>query len=260
MSIQCEACHGSATTVTGTMGLYGYTPNQPLRAFLNTNGVSGGQSYTKIPTNDEFMAAPTAYWMFPNGSNAKANHYYYNEWAASGHSSRASLTKDSPDAMAFQAAGNGHSAEVAPAQVCFDAKCYECHTGEGYLSSKDAEIAEGFRPPRTTSASWARSAPRAIRATRRPSVLKTLCARRTRPASAAPPASPRTTAASAWTATTGSTRCRAPTRPTCRSRTSRPMLLRATRSARPSGATPWWRSPGASSPCPARSAKTATCR
>ena len=84
-----------------------------MRDFVDINGVSGGQSYTKIPTEDEFMAAPTAYWMFPNGSNAKGGHYYYNEWAASGHSYRgAYYTTDvatmSPDAMAFQKSGHGH--------------------------------------------------------------------------------------------------------------------------------------------------------
>ena len=142
----CGQCHGSATNVAGTMGLYGYTPNQPLYKFLNTNGVSAGQSYTKIPTDEEFLATPTAYWMYPNGSNAKGNHYYYNEWAASAHSYRAAYTKDSPEAMAFQKNGGGVYAVVAPAQVRFDAKCYECHTGEGYLKSKDAEIAEGFTP------------------------------------------------------------------------------------------------------------------
>jgi hypothetical protein len=142
----CGQCHGSYTNVAGTMGLYGYTPNLPLRTFVDINGKSGGQSYTKIPTVEEFMASPTAYWMFPNGSQAKGNHYYYDSWAASAHSYRGALTKDSPDAMAYQAAGNGHYAQAAPAQVRFDAKCYECHTGEGYLKSKDAKIAENFTP------------------------------------------------------------------------------------------------------------------
>ena len=59
-----------------------------MRDFVDINGVSGGQSYTKIPTEAEFLAEPTAYWMFPNGSNAKGGHYYYDEWAASGHSYR----------------------------------------------------------------------------------------------------------------------------------------------------------------------------
>jgi hypothetical protein len=141
----CGQCHGSYTTVAGTAGLnYGYTPNLPLRLFADVNGVSSGQSYTKIPTVEEFLANPTAYWMFPNGSNAKGNHYYYNEWAASGHSYRSALAKDSPDAMAFQAAGNGHySTKTMDPSL---SGCYECHTGEGYLKSKNAKIAANFTP------------------------------------------------------------------------------------------------------------------
>jgi hypothetical protein len=141
----CGQCHGSYTTMAGTAGLnYGYTPNLPLRLFADVNGVSSGQSYTKIPTVEEFLANPTAYWMFPNGSNAKGNHFYYDEWAASGHSYRSALTKDSPDAMAYQAAGNGHySTKNMDPNL---SGCYECHTGEGYLKSKNAKIAANFTP------------------------------------------------------------------------------------------------------------------
>jgi hypothetical protein len=108
----CGQCHGSFTNVAGTLGIYGYTTNLAMRTFVDVNGVSGGQSYTKIPTEAEFAANPTAYWMFPNGSNAKGGHYYYDEWAASGHSYRAALAFSSPnpapaDAMAFQASGKG---------------------------------------------------------------------------------------------------------------------------------------------------------
>ena len=171
----CGQCHGSFTNVAGTLGIYGYTPNQPLRNFVDVNGASGGQSYTKIPTEAEFLANPTAYWMFPNGSNAKGGHYYYDEWAASAHSYRGAYYKAavkdaagkqigplptdfSPDAMTFQTGrgtptdpagdpptgswGQGHF--NATAQSSIDSKCYNCHTGEGYLSSKDAKIAEGF--------------------------------------------------------------------------------------------------------------------
>ncbi len=141
----CGQCHGSYTTVAGTAGLnYGYTPNQPLYKFVNVSGVSGGQSYTKIPTVAEFMASPTAYWMYPNGSNAKGNHYYYNEWAASAHSYRSAETSSSPNAMAFQAAGNGHYSTKAMDPTL--SGCYKCHTGEGYLKSKDATIAQSFTP------------------------------------------------------------------------------------------------------------------
>jgi hypothetical protein len=145
----CGQCHGSFTNVAGTMGIYGYTANLPLRDFVDINGASGGQSYTKIPTVEEFLATPTAYWMFPNGSNAKGNHYYYNEWAASGHSYRGAYYNTDPAAMgpdvfAFQKSGHGHY--NATTQSSIDSKCYQCHTGEGYLSSKDAKVAEGFVP------------------------------------------------------------------------------------------------------------------
>ena len=140
----CGQCHGSYTNVAGTLGIYGYTANLPMHEFVDVNGKSGGQSYTKIPTVDEFMATPTAYWMFPNGSNAKGNHYYYNEWSASAHSFRSAETSSSPNAMTFQAAGNGHYSNNFDPTL--SAGCYQCHTGEGYLKSKDAKIAEGFTP------------------------------------------------------------------------------------------------------------------
>jgi len=140
----CGQCHGSYTNVAGTMGVYGYTPNQPLRNFVDVNGKSGGQSYTKIPTVAEFMANPTAYWMFPNGSNAKGNHYYYDEWSASAHSFRSAETSSSPDAMTFQANGNGHYSNSFDPTL--SQGCYKCHTGEGYLKSKDARIAANFTP------------------------------------------------------------------------------------------------------------------
>ena len=136
----CGQCHGSYTNVDGTMGIYGYTTNLAMRDFVDINGASGGQSYTKIPTEEEFAASPAAYWMFPNGSNAKGNHYYYNEWAASGHSFRSALTKDDPDAMAFQAAGNGHYSNNFDPNLT--SGCYKCHTGEGYLQSKGSQLAE----------------------------------------------------------------------------------------------------------------------
>ena len=140
----CGQCHGSYTNVTGTLGIYGYTPNLPMRTFVDVNGKSGGQSFTKIPTVDEFLATPTAFWMFPNGSNAKGNHYYYDEWSASAHSFRSAETSSSPDAMTFQAAGNGHYSNNFDPTL--SAGCYKCHTGEGYLKSKDAKIAENFTP------------------------------------------------------------------------------------------------------------------
>lgn len=145
----CGQCHGSYTNKAGTLGIYGYTPNLPMRDFVDINGLSGGVAYTYIPTEEEFLAAPTKYFMFPNGSNAKGNHYYYDEWAATAHSYRGAyyntdLATMSPDAMPFQAAGHGHF--NATAQSSIDNQCYKCHTGEGYLKSKGAAIAKNFTP------------------------------------------------------------------------------------------------------------------
>ena len=144
----CGQCHGSYTNVAGTLGIYGYTTNLAMRTFVDVNGVSGTQSYTKIPTQDEFALDPTGYWMYPNGSNAKGNHYYYDEWSASAHSYRAALTKTSLDAMTFQAAGNGHySNNFDPT---FSNGCYKCHTGEGYLYTKGDPIAKDLTPSADT--------------------------------------------------------------------------------------------------------------
>ncbi len=231
----CGQCHGSGGNVAGTLGIYGYTTNLAMRDFVDINSVSGTQSYTKIPSEDEFSSwIPKGYWMFPNGSNAKGNHYYYNEWAASGHSYRAALTKDDADAMAFQAAGNGHYSNNMDAGMN---GCYKCHTGEGYLQTKGDPIAEGFSSStRTTSARWARSASPATTAIPTASVQTTSCANRTRPASAVPRVSPSTTRASAKTATTGRWRSWARRRTRAAWPTSPLTAARATRSVRPSTA------------------------
>jgi hypothetical protein len=147
----CGQCHGSYTNVADTLGIYGFTTNTRLADFVDVNGVSGTQSYTKIPTEAEFLADPTGYWMFPNGSNAKGGHYYYDEWAASAHSYRAALAFASPDpapsdAMAFQAAGNGVYSNNLFGEDTVAAGCYKCHTGEGYLQTKDVKIAANFTP------------------------------------------------------------------------------------------------------------------
>jgi hypothetical protein len=101
------------------------------------------------------MADPTAYWMFPNGSNAKGGHYYYDEWAASAHSYRAALAFSSPspapsDAMAFQAAGNGIYSNNLFGENTVAAGCYKCHTGEGYLQTKGDDLAKDIVPAADT--------------------------------------------------------------------------------------------------------------
>ncbi len=142
----CGQCHGSYANLSTTLGIYGYTTNLQMRDFVDINGVSGGQSYTKIPTEDEFAAAPTTYWMYPNGSNAKGNHYYYNEWAASAHSYKAAYPKTDPNVFAYQASGKGIYANNLFGTNTVAAGCYKCHTGEGYLQTKGDPIAQGFTP------------------------------------------------------------------------------------------------------------------
>jgi len=87
------------------------------------------------------MANPTKYWMFPNGSNAKGSHYTYNEWSTSGHAHRGQLTSASPDAMQYQAAGNGHYNAKTSAL-----SCARCHTGAGYLISKSDPLFKDITP------------------------------------------------------------------------------------------------------------------
>jgi Cytochrome c552 len=142
----CGQCHGSYTNLSTTLGIYGYTPNLAMRDFVDINGVSGGQSYTTIPSDDDFAKDPTAYWMYPNGSNAKGNHYYYNEWAASAHSYKAAYTADDPEAFAYQASGKGVYSNNLFGTNTVAAGCYKCHTGEGYLQTKGDPIAQDFTP------------------------------------------------------------------------------------------------------------------
>ena len=150
----CGQCHGSYTNLSTTLGIYGYTTNLKMRDFVDINGMSQGASYTKIPTEDEFAASPAAYWMYPNGSNAKGNHYYYNEWAASAHSYKAALATATPtanpDAMAYQASGKGIYSNNLFGTDTVAAGCYKCHTGEGYLQTKGDPLAQGFTPSADT--------------------------------------------------------------------------------------------------------------
>ena len=140
----CGQCHGSYTNLSTTMGIYGYTTNLAMRDFVDVNGTSGTQPYTKIPTEAEFALDPTGYWMYPNGSNAKGNHYYYDEWSASAHSYRAIYTSASPEAMTFQAKGNGVYSNNLFGTNTVAAGCYKCHTGEGYLQTKGDPLAQDF--------------------------------------------------------------------------------------------------------------------
>jgi Cytochrome c552 len=179
----CGQCHGSYANVAGTLGIYGYTANLPMRNFVDINGRdTAGRMYDYVPTDAQFMANPTMYYMFPNGSNARGNHYYYTEWAASAHSYRGAYYLPAPtppageqtqpaanpadfnlDALVYQAGWGtptpataqnpnpdpdptqgawGKGHYNATAQSSIDSKCFKCHTGEGYLWSKGDKMAQ----------------------------------------------------------------------------------------------------------------------
>ena len=141
----CGACHASYTN-TGPLGIFGYTADKRLADFVNVSGTPAGRApYTKIPTEAEFLASPLAYSMFPNGDNATGHHFYYNEWQASAHSWRGALTTDSADASAYQQLGTSHYSNSFDPTL--SSGCYKCHTGEGYLTSKNATVAKYMPSP-----------------------------------------------------------------------------------------------------------------
>jgi hypothetical protein len=141
----CGGCHATGIDVPGTLGGYGYTPNLPVRLFMDvtrapSSGATSGTPYTYVPTEDEFMAAPTKYFFFPNGSHATGGHFYYDDWATSGHAYRGALgATGSPDILPGGTHGHYNAATS-------DLACAKCHTGENYLKSKEATIANDFTP------------------------------------------------------------------------------------------------------------------
>ena len=136
------------------------------------------------------MASPTAYWMFPNGSNAKGGHYYYDEWAASAHSYRAALTASDPDAMTYQASGKGIYSNNLFGTDTVAAGCYKCHTGEGYLQTKGARSPQDLTPAADTVGKMGQECVTCHNGHPSASARTTSCASPTRPASAARRASP----------------------------------------------------------------------
>ena len=147
----CGQCHGSYTNVPGTMGIYGYTTNLPMRTFVDVNGSAAGSRTPRSRRRLSSSPARPPTGCSRTGSNAKGGHYYYDEWAASAHSYRAAMAFSSPnpapaDAMAFQAAGKGIYSNNLFGTNTVAAGCYKCHTGEGYLQTKGDPLAQGIHP------------------------------------------------------------------------------------------------------------------
>lgn len=149
----CGQCHGSYTDVAGTAGVYGYTPNLQLRNFVNINGnqaaSAGSVSYTKVPTEEEFALHPKWYQFFPNGSNARGNHFYYNDWSTTAHAARGayySATEPDKSTDPDQLVGAAKSTYDADT---WQLACGKCHAGEYYLKTKGDPLLAAFTPGTT---------------------------------------------------------------------------------------------------------------
>lgn len=126
----CGQCHG--TVKSGNVA--GYTPDQNLTSFV------GLYTLADVPTEASFTANAAAYKFFPNGENRSNKHWYYSEWALSGHSVRGAITATDTRALPYQAAGLSHYNANASGRLL----CNRCHTGEGYLKRKGATIMSGW--------------------------------------------------------------------------------------------------------------------
>jgi hypothetical protein len=126
----CGQCHG--TVKSGNVA--GYTPDQNLTSFV------GLYTLADVPTEASFTANAAAYKFFPNGENRSNKHWYYSEWALSGHSVRGAITATDTRALPYQAAGLSHYTSAGASRVL----CNRCHTGEGYLKRKGATIMSGW--------------------------------------------------------------------------------------------------------------------
>jgi hypothetical protein len=123
----CGQCHSSSTNVAGTLGIVGYTPDQPLTNFVTPYSQVVNASY---PASG-FPGLGDANF-YPNGSSKSMSHGYYNEWLESGHSYKGQLTSSSAGASWYQqnVGGQFQSAHAS------STNCLKCHTGEGYLVRK----------------------------------------------------------------------------------------------------------------------------
>ena len=164
------------------MGIYGYTPNLALRDFVDVNGVTGRPVLHHHPDRGGVRPRPTLFWMFPNGSNAKGDHYYYDEWAASAHSYRAALAETDPDAMAYQASGKGTTRATCSAPTPSPPAATSATPARGICRPRASAWPRASRRLPTTSARWSR----VPAVPRRPSLRHRCGGRRARPGQGRP--------------------------------------------------------------------------
>ena len=135
----CGQCHGRYKSGNNYVG---YTPDTRLTDYI----ADYLYTFDDIPSEEDFLASPSSYMFFPNGENKGLKHSYYSEWTLSGHSVRGQLSPTDADASLYQQTGASH----------FNAKtsatgCLSCHTGEGYLKRKGADIMAGVTINGTTA-------------------------------------------------------------------------------------------------------------
>lgn len=125
----CGQCHG--TFKSGNIA--GYTPDQNINAFVT--------AYTPA----EAPTVTNRFW--PNGQNKGMKHSYYSEWVISGHSVRGFYSATATDPLSglpltstYQQSGASHYTSAGASRLF----CNRCHTGEGYLKRKGAEIMSGW--------------------------------------------------------------------------------------------------------------------
>lgn len=128
----CGQCHGGYKSGGN---IAGYTPDQDVKSF-----VPNFYTLADVPTVASFTANAAAYKFFPNGENRSNKHWYYSEWALSGHSVRGAITATDTRALPYQASGASHYSSAGASRVL----CNRCHTGEGYLKRKGATIMSGW--------------------------------------------------------------------------------------------------------------------
>lgn len=145
----CGQCHGRYKSGNN---YWGYTPDTTLTDYIEDYLYT----FADVPSEEDFLSSPGSYMFYPNGANKGLKHSYYSEWQLSGHSWRGgvygeaveatsshdgqvAILEADPRASEYMETGVGH----------FNAKtsgsaCLSCHTGEGFLKRKDADIMSGF--------------------------------------------------------------------------------------------------------------------
>jgi putative cell wall-binding protein len=125
----CGQCHVNGVNATDETRFGSETSK-----FSNANGFTVDETLTayfaprsEVPTEGEFLANPDPWYFFPNGSNRRMRHSYYNEW----------LQNKADN-------GFGHfNPTNARVQASEDPSlCLKCHSGEGFLARIGVEVPE----------------------------------------------------------------------------------------------------------------------